>query len=238
MGKMTVEQAIEWGKTLSFEKVWAMFAETDQKFVEAAEQFKEIGRKQAENAEQSKKTDEQLKELGRKQAENAEQMKKTDEQIKALSANIGGVSRTLGKWSEEMVAANICKKMNPFGYEFTESIRNKRYWENGKKIAEVDCLLENGGFVMPVETKSELTVEDVDEHLERIAKLRLIMDKRDDKRIIVGAVAGAVVPENVCNYAQKKGLYVLVQSGESVVVAEMPENFKARKWNGVRTNGI
>jgi hypothetical protein len=215
MAGMTAEQAAEWGKTLSFEKVWAMFAETD--------------RKQAEVAEQSRKTDEQLKELGRKQA-------KTDEQIKALSANIGGVSRKLGKWSEEMIAANICEKMNPFGYEFTECGRNKRYWENGRKVAEVDCFLENGGFVMPVETKAELTVEDVDEHLERIAKIRLIMDRRDDKRIIVGAVAGAIVPENVCKYAHKKGLYVLVQSGEAITVEDLPEKFEARKWGVTRTN--
>jgi hypothetical protein len=199
MTEMTAEQAAEWGKSLNFETVWAMFAE--------------IGRKQAT-------TDEKLDRLFTESAR----------QIKELSANIGGVSRKLGKWSEEMIAANICEKMNPFGYEFTECGRNKRYWENGKKIAEVDCFLENGGFVMPVETKAELTVEDVDEHLERIAKIRLIMDKRDDKRIIVGAVAGAIVPENVCNYAQKKGLYVLVQSGESIVVADMPKSFVAQKW--------
>jgi hypothetical protein len=217
MAEMTAEQAAELGKSLNFEKVWAMFAE--------------IGRKQTETAEQSKKTDEQLKELGRRQA-------KTDEQIKELSVNIGGVSRKLGKWSEEMVAASICEKINPFGYEFTECARNKRYWENGKKVAEVDCFLENGGFVMPAEIKTELTVDDVEEHLERIAKIRLIMDKRDDARIIVGSVAGAIVPENVCVYAQKKGLYVLMQSGESIAVAEMSKSFEARKWCGVRTNGI
>jgi predicted AAA+ superfamily ATPase len=100
-----------------------------------------------------------------------------------------------------MVAASICEKINPFGYEFTECARNNRYWENGKRVAEVDCFLENGSFVMPAEVKTELTVDDVEEHLERIAKIRLIMDKRDDARIIVGAVAGAIVPENVCVYA-------------------------------------
>jgi hypothetical protein len=209
MAEMTAEQAAEWGKNLSFEKVWAMFAETDRKFIESAEQIKEVGRRQAEN----------------------------EKLIKELSVNIGGVSRKLGKWSEEMVAASICEKINPFGYEFTECARNKRYWENGKKVAEVDCFLENGDFVMPAEVKTELTLEDVDEHLERIAKIRFIMDKRNDKRVIVGAVAAAIVPENVCVYAQKKGLYVLVQSGDSITVAEMSESFKARKWDSVQTNG-
>ena len=56
------------------------------------------------------------------------------------------------------------------------------------------------------------------------------MDKRGDKRRLVGAVAGAIVPESVCRYAQKKGLYVVVQSGDSVEVAGMPKDFEVRKW--------
>ena len=35
MSQMTAEQAAEWGKTLNFEKVWAMFAETDRAVAEA-----------------------------------------------------------------------------------------------------------------------------------------------------------------------------------------------------------
>ncbi|MDR0636444.1 MAG: hypothetical protein LBF87_05130, partial [Treponema sp.] len=60
--------------------------------------------------------------------------------------------------------------------------------------------------------------------------IRLHMDKRGDKRRLVGAVAGAIVPESVCRYAQKKGLYVVVQSGDSVEVAGMPKGFEVRKW--------
>jgi hypothetical protein len=42
--------------------------------------------------------------------------------------------------------------------------------------------------------------------------------------------AGAVVPVNVRRYAQKHGLYVLEQSGESVALAEAPHGFKAAEW--------
>jgi hypothetical protein len=38
------------------------------------------------------------------------------------------------------------------------------------------------------------------------------------------------VAEEVKNYAHRKGLYVLVQSGDSVTVADAPENFKAQEW--------
>jgi hypothetical protein len=38
------------------------------------------------------------------------------------------------------------------------------------------------------------------------------------------------VTSGVREYAQEKGLYVLVQSGDSVTVAEAPEGFKAGVW--------
>ncbi|MDR2375661.1 MAG: hypothetical protein LBD96_04390, partial [Treponema sp.] len=75
-----------------------------------------------------------------------------------------------------------------------------------------------------------LTEKDVDEHLERIGKIRELFDGREDRRKLVGAVAGMAVAEEVRKYAQRKGLYVLVQSGDSVTVADAPENFKAREW--------
>jgi hypothetical protein len=91
-------------------------------------------------------------------------------------------------------------------------------------------LLENGDYAMPVEIKSALAEDDVDEHLERIGKVKEQFDKRGDRRKLVGAVAGMVVTDEVRKYAQKKGLYVLVQSGNTVTVAKGPENFKSREW--------
>jgi hypothetical protein len=39
-----------------------------------------------------------------------------------------------------------------------------------------------------------------------------------------------VVTKEAREYAQRKGLYVLVQSGDTVAVAEAPEGFKVREW--------
>ncbi|MDR1257629.1 MAG: hypothetical protein LBJ86_07775, partial [Spirochaetaceae bacterium] len=66
--------------------------------------------------------------------------------------------------------------------------------------------------------------------LERIKKIRFYMDGHNDRRTIVGAVAGLIVPDNVREYAYKKGLYVMVPSGKAVAVADMPPEFKPRKW--------
>lgn len=159
-----------------------------------------------------------------------EALMRTQVQIDELSKNIGGISRSRGRWAEEMVYPNLWDKFTAYGYEFTKGCRNLKFLENGQKIAEVDIFLENGEYVMPVEVKIDLTIEDINDHLDRIGKIRLYMDNHNDKRKLVGAVAAAIVPENICAYARKKGLYVLVQSGDSVAVAGNLENFNPRKW--------
>jgi hypothetical protein len=103
-------------------------------------------------------------------------------------------------------------------------------WENDRVVAESDMFLENGSNAMSMEVKSELTVSDVDEHLDRLKTIRRYMDDRGDNRKLFGAVAGAIVPVNVSKYAQKQGLYVVVPSGKSVTLMNEPGNFKHKEW--------
>ena len=59
-----------------------------------------------------------------------------------------------------------------------------KFYKDGRVLVEVDFFLENGLYAMPVEIKTELSVYDVDDHLERIEKIRQYMDKRDDKIVL------------------------------------------------------
>ncbi|GHU50833.1 hypothetical protein FACS1894200_10560 [Spirochaetia bacterium] len=170
-----------------------------------------------------------LMENRKQQAEIQKQQLQTDKQIKELTKNIGGINNSLGRFMEQMFSPRVWSKFESLGYDFTKG-GNYKFKESGQVLAEVDMFLENGEFTMPIEVKLDLTNDDVDEHLERIDKIRVYMDKHGDKRKLVGAVAGGIVPESVKRYAQKKGLYVLVQSGESVNVAEASKDFKAQEW--------
>jgi phenylalanyl-tRNA synthetase alpha subunit len=178
---MTAAEAAAAAKDLSFEKVWAMFQElsreTDRRQAEVSQQMKELSR-----------------EADRRQAE-------VSQQIKELSKNIGGVNNAFGKWAEEMVSAKLWEKFASLGYTFTRGGPYK-FWEEGRTVAQVDMLLENGDYAMPVEIKSTLTVEDVDEHIGRIKRVREQLDKRGDRRKLVGAVAGMAAAEAVRKYAQ------------------------------------
>jgi hypothetical protein len=160
-------------------------------------------------------------------------MKATDREITKLSKNIGGLDHTQGKLMEEMYSAHLWDKFDALGFTFTQGCREKAFHEDGRKIAAVDIFLENGQYAMPVEIKTKLTTDDIDDHLERIARIREYMDNHGDKRTLVGAVAGGVVPDHVQRYAQRRGLYVVVQSGKSAAVADASRTFKAREWEAL-----
>jgi hypothetical protein len=265
---MTAAEAAEWGKTLSFEKVWAAIMETDRqaketdrKLAEAIVQMKrareeteahmrrsreELDRKFAETSAEIRKVNAKTSaEIRKVNAETAEEIRKvnaktsaeirkvnaeTAEEINNLSKNVGGINNSLGKWTEQMTAANICEKFDAFNFEFTKVSINTKLRKNGRVIVEIDIFLENGVYVMLIEVKLELTTIDVDKHLERIEKVRCYMDERDDKRTIVAAVAGSIVSDEVCEYAQDKGLYVIVPSGDTVAVANVPKGFTPKEW--------
>jgi hypothetical protein len=150
--------------------------------------------------------------------------------IDGLQKNMGGLQNTLGKLIETMFTSNLRAKFNDIGYEFTRQTCNTKYTRDNKTITEVDAILENGDFILLAEVKTEMKNEFVDDHLERIEKVREYMDEHNDNRKIIGAVAGGIVPEDVIRYAHKNGLFVIMQSGESSTIADSPKNFKERIW--------
>ena len=225
---MTAEQALEAAKGLTFEKVWAALMETQRKMDESQQRIeKNIMESRQQLAEYQMETQKKMDESQRRIDKTIADLSKT---VAGQSKNIGGLGHSLGQLIEDMFSTGLYEKFKEFGYAFIKQGPRMQFIENGQIIAEADYFLENGEYVMPVEIKTNLTVDDVDEHLERIMKIRLHMNARGDKRKLVGAVAGGIVSENVLKYAQKKGLFVLAQNGDSVAVVAVPQGFKAREW--------
>ncbi|MCL1818699.1 MAG: hypothetical protein FWG35_07190 [Spirochaetaceae bacterium] len=209
---------------LTFEKVWAMFQETDLKFKETAEQMKITDRKMQEVSEQQRETDRQIKETDR-------QMKETDRQMKETDRRFGELGNRFGELAEHLVAPGIVEKFNALGFHFTRDTENNTFRdpETGKTLAEVDIVLENGDIVIAVEVKSKPQSRDVDDHLRRMDVLRRLADLRRDSRKYRGAMAGAILTDETRDYAQKAGLYVLQQSGDTMKL-NIPEGFVPREW--------
>jgi len=148
MDTAIVERPMPTGEGLTFEKVWAMFQETDKKFREdAAERQKEAAERQKEAAERQKEFDRQMKESAERQKEFdrimkeaaerhekdqrelKEQMKeradrfdkeleKTKRLIDRNGRQMGGLHNKFGKLAEHLVAPGIAKRFNELGYHF------------------------------------------------------------------------------------------------------------------------
>ncbi|MDR1377595.1 MAG: hypothetical protein LBJ36_00875 [Synergistaceae bacterium] len=204
---------------LTFEKVWAMFQETDQRMRELSENADRHMR------ELSEETARQMRETDRKIQEVVKQIKETD-------IRIGNLGNRFGELAEHLVAPNIVQKFNALGFHFDE-ISGLRQVINdessGQKIAEFDILLENGDCIIGVEVKTKPSYDDVGDHVRRLKILRLIKDKKGDKRKIHGALAGAIMTSSVKTAALKAGLYVITQTGDTVKI-DVPEGFIPQVW--------
>ena len=199
---MTLEQANEAAKGMTFEKVWLYFQESKE---EAQKQYEETQR--------------QIRELS-KIVENQ-------------SKNINGINDTIGKFSEAMFLPEIHERFKKFGYNFrSDSVIPNRTFvnDNDQKIAEADIYLANETTAMIVEVKAKISQNDIDEHITRINNIRNDFNNRNDRRKIIGTIASPIIDPSLITYAHNLGLFVLVQSGESVKIADMPENFKPKTW--------
>jgi len=199
---------------LTFEKVWAMFQETDRKFRENREQIKETDRILKEAAEQAKEAD-----------------RKVWEQIKETNRIVGDLGNRFGDLAEHLVRPGIVEKFNTLGFHFNDTSKERKFRnpKTGKILAEVDILLENGDIVIAVEVKANLKNRDVDDHLKRMEVLRRIADSKGDKRKYLGAIAGAIIEDDARNYTLNAGFYLIVQSGDTMKL-DMPKGFKPREW--------
>ena len=180
-----------------------------------------------------KETDRLIKESREEQKKNAErlerQQEETDRQMKETDKRLGKLGNRMGEVVEYMVAPNLREKFRDLGLNFPTVSQNSDVADYDNKIfLEIDVMLENGDKAMLVEVKTKLTTEHVNSHIERLEKMRKHADLRGDKRIFLGAVAGAVVTANVKEYALRQGFYVIEPSGETFNIT--PPNGQPKEW--------
>jgi len=184
--------------------------------------FEEIRELFRETREQMKETDRKIERMSQE----------TDRQIRRMSKEIGALGSRTGRIIESMVKGDIVAQFQALDYNVTQCSQNRsfRYKELGI-CGEVDLFLENGEIAILIEVKTTLERADVREHIERLEKYRRYVDATGhDKRHFIGAVAGAVVSDEVADFAMKNGMYVIVQSGKAVEIVEPPERFQAKEW--------
>jgi hypothetical protein len=185
--------------------------------------LREVGRKQEETAQQMKETDKRIKETGKQMKETGERMKETDRRV-------GELTNRFGDMVEHMVIPNLLTKFGELDFTFTKANRTVIKDKEHTIFTEVDALLENGDKVMAVEIKTKPSINDIQDHLERMEKLRKYADLRNDKRVYLGAIAGVVFNESEKTYALKKGLYVIEPSGDTFNITPPTGSYYPHEW--------
>jgi hypothetical protein len=221
---------------LDFDKVWALLQEIAKQIKETNE---ETDRRMQKLGEE---TDRRMQKLGeetdRKLQETAKQIKETNDETarlmekltKETNKQIGNLGSRFGELAEHLVAPGIVKKFNTLGYGFTRCNSNTSFEDESLNLAlEIDLFLENGDCAMAVEVKANLKTDDVKDHIKRMEKLHRYASAHKDSRKFYGAVAGAVISQEVREFALKNGFYVIAQSGDTMTI-DVPEGFKPKAW--------
>ncbi len=186
------------------------------------EQLRETDRLIRELRESSKETDRRLQETDRL-------VQETTASVKALRQELGRLGNRLGEFVQDMVQPAVVRLFQAQGIPVHRVYPNAvARRSRDEPVMEIDLLVINGNHAIAVECKSRLTTSDVDEHLARLAEFKAYFTEHADK-VLHGVVAGMSVPENVARYAERQGLYVLVQADDDVVVANRPD-FTLKSW--------
>ena len=155
-----------------------------------------------------------------------------EESRREFDQRIGKLTSRVGEIVENMVGGNIVAQFQHYGYDVTELSRNIEFGIEGTTVAgEIDVLLDDGDVAILIEVKTRPNIDDIRDHIEQLEKYRRLKDgKGEGKKRYIGAIAGAVVDENVVKFAQKHGMFVIVQSGYAVEILAPPKGFKAKEW--------
>ena len=205
----------------TYDDILRLFQETDRKFQETERKFWET----------SQETDRKFQETERKFWETSQEtdrkFQETSREIKVVNESIGRLGNRLGDFVEEMVRPAAVRLFREQGIDVHEVHRGVEASRDGDDI-EIDLLVVNTTDLVAVECKSLLSIDDVNQHLTNLNKLKRMLPTYAEKRVM-GGVAAMVLPDNVGRYAYRHGLFVIAQSGDHLLIRN-DAKFKPHVW--------
>jgi hypothetical protein len=217
-----VMDSIREGQKVTQKVIQDFVRDTNQAIQKVAERTEKFAEQQQKFAEETQK----------QQKEMEKQHKETEKAIKETQRQMGKLGNRFGEVTEHMVFPAVVARFNELGYRFHAEFEGnfKVINKKNKLIAEIDAYLENDTTIAVVEIKAKPNEEDIEDHIQRIEKLKQNRQEfNDPPKIIIGAIAGAVFSEKTKAVAIKAGFYVLVQSGDTMKF-DIPKNFKPKKF--------
>ncbi|MBF0343747.1 MAG: DUF3782 domain-containing protein [Nitrospirae bacterium] len=197
----------------SSEKVDAQLAKTDEQLAKTDEQLARVDEQLVKTDEQLARVDEQL---ARSEARSEKALNRLE---KMVAQTTNAVDKLTGKWSNFVVGLVLpaTKKMfQERGFDIKNIFKGAQSSVEGAEM-EIDIMAVSNQYIVAIEIKSTLGIDDVNQHIERLTKFKLAFTIYADQ-IVIGAVAGIVINEGVDKYAYRNGLFVVGQSGDTVKI--------------------
>ncbi|MBF0348472.1 MAG: DUF3782 domain-containing protein [Magnetococcales bacterium] len=214
---------------LTLDDIWKLFRETNRIFQESKEKSERDREKSERDLEETRRIlRESSAEADRRSRETDRKFREMERVVKDVSRQIGQLGGRWGEFVEGMVAPACETLFLDRGIPVHRVHQRVKAKYPGNRHMEIDLLVVNTDVVVLVEVKSKLRVEDVREHVTRLAEFKSFFPEYVDRRVM-GAVAGIVVEENVEQFAMNEGLFVIVQSGETVTLANDTQ-FIPKTW--------
>ena len=171
----------------------------------------------------------QMNVLRESQNQTDRQIEKMSEKVEQIGDRFGDFTNSFGSVVEYMVAPNLQDRFFDLGLDFQQVSNDVKIRYKKHDISfQIDVFLENGDTAMLVEVKADLTISDINTHIERLEKMRKYADLRNDERKFLGAVAGVVIKPSVREYAFNNGLYLVEPAGETFNITPPPN--KPKEW--------
>jgi len=216
-------------QALTFESVLALFMADREQMREFREQSERNERKSDRAFRKMRRAmKESSAEFDRRMAETDQLMERVALKIERIAEENGKLGKRLGELVEAMVEGGIIRMFQDLGYEFDVCDPHRHFGNKEIGYGEVDLFLENGEIALLAEVKTNLSVDDINEHKERLALFRLDANRKNDTRRFIAAVGGGLVRENVRMYALRQGMFVIQQSGENIEI--IAPKGKPREW--------
>ena len=156
--------------------------------------------------------------------------KKYQREMREINRQLGKLGNRLGEFVQEMVYPAAVDLFRARGLNVHQVMRNVRGLDdNGRIRMEIDLLVINNSELVAIECKSEVIVDDIKRHLERLTEFKDAFPQYKNYRVL-GAVAGMVWKgDGIVEFAEKTGFFALMQSGDMVQLGNS-KGFEPHIW--------
>ncbi len=217
----------------TLEDVWRLFRENAEQQKKTARMIEETDRQLQEAIremrQQSKETDLMFQETDRQFKETDRQFKETDRKLQESGKKIGELGNRLGEFVEGLIKPSVTRLFQERGIAVHKTASDINANNPELDLAmQIDLFVINSDACALIEVKSKLSLDDVNEHIERMGKFKPLYPEYADKKVY-GAVAAMIIPDNIAKYGYRQGFFIITRSGDSAVMLN-DMAFRPKAW--------